>query len=411
MQPCQSAIRDKFLNECMTGARRTVLPAEANAAGQYFDLPDRTQRGLHGTAAALRVVSAGHPNSDLVRTVTGGIVRYLRDRESVELAAAGDDSQAQAVTVERLRHDSVNTIKQAETLYALTFVSNGLAECDDLKTQISTRLLDCGRDPRGWEFILGAGREPHPLPTAHALRALTRNGHSADLWLPSVSKALIDRSSRPRNDILTAAIDCFLLQVLLEVGDALTRKESKRIFDSLWSRLHRELTTLREVNVDFFDDDRQNFVRVPWQLHLAVAAAAVHPYRRYLSAPVQRMLRTVTSSVSGQYGFRYPESGEHLSTRTYGIVYDTVALLDGRSSPRAVAPNSLTSLVGAANLTMRVGRRVAFAVATLLALGVAAAGLWSWYHDDARSLGDLAPNFLSAAVLTALSYILAIRRR
>ncbi|ROO61332.1 hypothetical protein EDC02_3265 [Micromonospora sp. Llam0] len=90
MQPCQSAIRDKFLNECMTGARRMVLPAEVNAAGQYFDLPDRTQRGLHGTAAALRVVSAGHPNSDLVRTVTGGIVRYRNAGQCSGLQAGGE---------------------------------------------------------------------------------------------------------------------------------------------------------------------------------------------------------------------------------------------------------------------------------------------------------------------------------
>ncbi|MFE0590691.1 hypothetical protein [Micromonospora echinospora] len=400
---CLSAIRDKFLHDCVTGARRQILPEDVHASGQYFDLPKRTQRGLHGTAAALRVVGAQSPTSDLVRSVTRGIVGYLRDRERIERALAVDD-RTRAVVLDKLRHDDTSTIKQAEFLYALTFVPNGLAACDDLKTAFSGRLLAGGTaNSQGWGFILGADYPPHPLATAHALRALSRNGHDVDPWRTSAKQALLSRSVNPRVHLHEAAVDCFLLQVLLEI-DALSGREGRAIFDSLWPLLGRELETPREINVDFFDGDRQNFVRVPWQLHLAVTASMVRPYRRYLSSAVQRPLKRVTAEVLDEKGFRYPESGEHLSTRTYGIIYDSLWQLGGRTRGRGLIDRTVLGAIALVGAPLRVAHRILGVTAALLALTVLVAGLWSWHRSPARDWSDLAPNFISSAVLAVLSY-------
>ncbi|MCX4472013.1 hypothetical protein OOK41_17145 [Micromonospora sp. NBC_01655] len=404
MVHCLAAIRDKFLHDCMTGTRRRVLPDDVCASGQYFDLPQRTQRGLHGTAAALRVVGAQTASSDLVRSVTRGIVNYVRDREGIEVTLAEHDDRIRTIVLDKLRHDSASTIKQAEFLYALTFVPNGLAECDDLKTAFSNRLLTGGTDDgQGWGFILGPDQVPHPLATAHALRALARNGHPVDRWITATKQGLLGRAAQPRRNVPEAGVDCFLLQVLVET-DALTGREGRLVFDGLWRLLRRDMDRPREINVDFFDGDRQNFVRVPWQLHLATTAAMLRPYRRYLSGDVQRPLQQIAADVLEERGFRYPESGEHLSTRTYGILYDTFSQLSGRTGARGHPDNIVLRVISSVDTPLRMGRRLLRLTAALLAAIVLAAGLWSWAEEATRSWSDLAPNFISSAVLAVLSY-------
>ena len=46
-------IRGLFLKQCEVGKQTTSLPNTAAACGQFLKVPESSQRGLHGTAAAI----------------------------------------------------------------------------------------------------------------------------------------------------------------------------------------------------------------------------------------------------------------------------------------------------------------------------------------------------------------------
>jgi hypothetical protein len=408
---CHRLIRDKFVHDCMSGDRARVLPAGMYASGQYFDLPTRTQRGLHGTAAALRVTAEESSSGDATRRVARGIVNYLQHREETELTLATSAVRQRELTLDKLRHDRINTVKQAEVLRALSFVPHGLATSDDLKTRVSDQILaGQAQDGRGWAFILGSPQPSHVLPTAHVVRALAANGHPVNHWAASLARGLVGRSKETRTDYLAGCIDCFALQVLIEI-EGLSRLESRIVLDSLWRILYRHLDTPREANVDFFDGDRQNFVRVPWQLHVVTCSAAIRPYRRYLSGEAQRTLQAVVCGVLDDDGFRYPESGEHLSTRTYAYIYDSLSLILGRRGGRYRPELLIAHLVTATDRPMRIALRLGRWALAIGAGAILVAGLAGWVRDGSPSVSGLAPNFVSAGVLLALSWFLRSRRK
>jgi len=386
------------------------MPDGIFASGQYFDLPSRTQRGLHGTSAALRVLAEESSRNENARTVACGIVDYLKRRTEIESNIVGTVVHQRELLRDKLRHDNTSTIKQAELLYALGWVSHGVVGADDLRTSIIERLA-AGRadDGAGWPLVLDPAQRTHALATAHVIRALMRNGHPCEPWITYLREGLISRSSTARVDALAACVDCFVLQVLLEGG--ISDREARTVFDSLWRALAPSLAAPREANVDFFDGDRQNFVRVAWQVHLAVAAALVRPYRRYLGTDIQRVLTAACIGVTSGAGFRYPESGEHVSTRLYGYLYDSLSLIVGRRFALVRSDVLMSHLLDWANVpanALRHAIRVLLLLASVVVIGI---GTWSWLRDEEASISVLAPNFLSGAVLGVLGWYFGRVRR
>ena len=49
-------IREAFITQCRDGQQSKLLPNGHYACGQFLGELNKTQRGLHGTAAAIRVL-------------------------------------------------------------------------------------------------------------------------------------------------------------------------------------------------------------------------------------------------------------------------------------------------------------------------------------------------------------------
>ena len=82
LEEARSEILQRFVNRCQKGPQISDLPNDVSACGQYLDAGSR-QRGLHGTAAALRVLSGSKDTE--ARSLSERIVSYLVSRTDIEV--------------------------------------------------------------------------------------------------------------------------------------------------------------------------------------------------------------------------------------------------------------------------------------------------------------------------------------
>lgn len=400
---CRRRIRDDFVADCLTRARVGRLPAGTFAGGQFFSQPE--QRGLLGTAAALRVLSLESRSDQRSREVASGIVHYLADRERIELDASRTPTSERSLWRRKVPRDHRNTIRQSELLLSLTFVPSAVAACDGLKTEVATRLLG-GRsqDGDGWGYELSNGRGSL-LPTCHAVRALARNGNDVTSELLALGSGLQERISRRESDIRTAYVDCFTVLILDEL-DALASRTERAAIDHLWQLLVHHMDVSREANIDVLGGPANDFVRVPWQSHLMSLAVRIRPWRRFLAPQVQRRLGDMADGILGQPGFRYPDSGDSVSTRTYAYLYETIStILEARGGVASV-DSAVAQVLRAAE---RPRRSVVRLVRILAGVGAVTTILWSilmWRLGRTGSWTDLAPNFVAGLVLACLGWLL-----
>src|SRR5262249_7848554 len=141
----------------------------AAACGQFLEDPTNDQRGLHGTAAALRVVASSSHST--AQQLTRRLVAYLAEREKYEAAITTPASREHRMTA--VTRDNLNVIKQSELLFALSFVSSFVPGSASVVTKTIRTLQDSTVDGRGWGYWTDeVSGGPQPLPTAYAVRAL-----------------------------------------------------------------------------------------------------------------------------------------------------------------------------------------------------------------------------------------------
>jgi hypothetical protein len=307
-------IESLFLETCLNGAQSADLPSGVFACGHYLDTPGRNQRGLHGMAAAVRVLA----QSSVPRApeAVRGLVAYLEDRETLERnrpVSPVEDTSTEAW----LARDNLKTIKNAEILYALSFVRRGVANVDRLVSTYVDRLAT--DNPHGWPVFLD---EPPGsadlLPTAYAIRALASHGYSTARQQDYLRNAVVQDDSHtapPYVRVLTTL-------AVAELG-LLPAPDIADILADLWTQLEPELALDVEAKIDFLRDRRHEYVYVPWQLYLLAAHASVNAWTSDSVARARTKLARVVSEVS-RGGYVYPASGGRLSTRTHGILYDVI---------------------------------------------------------------------------------------
>lgn len=400
---CRERVRDTFVADCGSRAKIGRLPVGTYAGGQYFGQPE--QRGILGTAAALRVLSSESRNHQPSRDVAQGLLRYLARRKRIELDTARTDAEQRSLWRQKLPRDESNTIRQAELLLSLTYVPNALAASDGMKGQVADRLLrGRSQDGNGWGYTLTDRATSSLLPTCHAIRSLARNGNDVNAELEHVARALHQRIRRHEPDIGTAYIDCFAMLVLEEL-ELLSVNESRTTLDHLWRVLANHLAMPREANIDVLGGPANDFVRVPWQLHLMALSARDRPWRRFLSPRMQRLLGETVEGVLRGPGFRYPESGENVSTRTYAYIYETIStILAARGGATSMDSRVARVLRTAERPSLRV-RRMARTLATVGVVATIAFSIVMWQRGNTGSWKDLAPNFVAAMLLAAFGWV------
>src|SRR6185369_12576182 len=163
----------------------------------------------------------------------------------------------------------------------------------------------------------------------------------------------------------------------------------------VWLALERLLRDESiEQNVEYWRDRGTYYVRVPWQLYLLALAARLRYYRSFATYAGQTRLRSILTQVI-QGGFRYPHSGEMISSRTNAILYDVLGRIQSETRRyQLVSPVYWIDRLRTSTLF----RRVLGAAALLLIVY----SVWQWI-DRGADLGALAGDFLGPALIALVA--------
>ncbi|MEX0715160.1 MAG: hypothetical protein WD066_01165 [Planctomycetaceae bacterium] len=278
-------IADLFHDQCRHGAQTAALSdTDAAACGQFIGEKALRlqQRGLHGTAAALRVLSRESASPEQSRLLER-LVRYVFDRQKIEVKATGRiDSKEPEI-------DSQNVIKQSELLHALSRVPTAISQVGELRDDLVQRLQGGIIQQKGWSYFLDRPTDsPDLLPTAYAILALS-SAHEdvsrpTSYLLNQLKQASGTRKPVEVNADISIRVACLYSLAFREGGDAPESTDEATLcalFDPMWNSLERLLRDENiEQNVEYWRDDRTFYVRVPWQLYLLALAARLRYYRR-----------------------------------------------------------------------------------------------------------------------------------
>lgn len=395
-------IIELFAQQCQHGEQtKSLNSADHVACGQFIsgEAADLKQRGIHGTAAALRVLSQSK-TGDAEKAVAG-LVRYLHDREDLEADAAG---------LSKCQRDASNVIKTSEALFALSDVPSTVARADELRRRLIEALQGGVIGGKGWGYFLGE-RKPHPelLPTVYAVLALSHAGQDVS----PQAKYLLEELTRADNGgakastegaDITVRIACLFVLCFRKAHaiDDVTKGALQRLLRRMWATMESLLSEDIEQNVEYFGHDRTFYVRIPWQLYLIALAARLSFFSRFGSYAAQTRLNAVLDAVE-RGGFRYPHSGNMISSRTNAIAFDVLGTVEYElESWRPFGPFYYFDRV----------RMFFDSIWCRLALGcaglyIAARAIWEWRKDG--SIGDLGPEVVGAVVLALLVSLLGKR--
>jgi hypothetical protein len=391
-----AAIQALFIEQCAHGAQSKELTHyDAVACGQYLKYTSSRQRGLHGSAAAISVLARG--TTEETRRLSTKLLEYLNKRDEIEQHVVGSRPDRMV----HLKADRVNVIKLSEVLYGLRYVSSAIGDRDPLVRRIAGDLRGGSYEDKGWSYFLGDKQEVQILPTAFAIRALAAHGYPIDAQVSSLIHVL-DRPTSAQADIFVRTAGIFALTFIEPRPRELTSDKLRRLLTASWRSLETLLEQDLEANIEYSFDDRNYYVRVPWQLYLIASSAHLRPYRIFSSSRLRRRFQSVLHAAKGT-GFVYPHSGERISARTNAILFDALDLIHAD-----VTKN--TWLQGAGIVSDRVrlalGSKAVSAFGVLFALAVAGYSIARWVAER-RSIADLAPELLAAVLI----FLLALRNR
>jgi len=319
LDPALQKIEQLFVDQCTHGAQSADVGPDGAACGQFLGDYARPQRGLHGTAAALRVLSQGTSTeaANLVRR----LVWYVENRQI--LFKDGKEP----VDPSRFSDDENNVIKLSEILYALAFVQASQSLTDQLVRLLAERLIGGIKEDKGWCNFLDIDGPVDPLPTAFAVLALSSHGLAYEQRISKpityLTELVTQTAPTAASNINETSVKIFCVFALTFRRDELSHSELthlKKAFNDLWKAYERLLTQDLEQNIEYSIGPRNYYVRVPWQLYLLALGAVLDP-KRLSSFKAQKRLAHILHQVT-HTGFRYPYSGAPISSRTSAILFD-----------------------------------------------------------------------------------------
>ena len=256
IQAAEQNIARQIADQCLHGAQSANLGAEAAACGQFFSARDRRQRGLHGTAAALRLVAEAQPPG--ADQLVARLVKYLSERQRFDTATG----EALRTADRSFEDDESNVIKLSEVLHALLSVTPAQCQKDTLVATLVERLLGGYKENKGWSHFLGGDGGIDPLPTAFAMLALCRNGYENRIVgaVDFVKRTALEEG-RPQNaesfTEVSVRIFCLYALVFRKDGvhepDADEIKKLKAAFTRHWRDHERLLGQDLEQNIEVLE--------------------------------------------------------------------------------------------------------------------------------------------------------------
>lgn len=380
-------ITEVFLRQCTHGAQTKSLPGQFAACGQFIgeDASRIEQRGLHGIAAALRVLGPC-PTEDC-RHIVARLVNYCESSFQLHPTLRLEPDQR--------ADDLDNVIKLGELLYSLSFVSASQADVTGLARHLANQLQASLVDNRGWGYFL-KDKEPQLLPTAYATRGLAQSGFDVAgprEFILETLRSRVRHSGESSADLTTVVACAYCLTFVRAGGNQ--KNTVEEAFHSAWRSLEPLLGEDVEQNLEYWRARQTHYVRVPWQLYL-LALAAEYSFWRFATFRAQRRLMTIVDALRSA-SFVYPYSGRYLSSRTNAIAYD--ALKAVRERVRGFTLLRLAN--GIDHLRVLAGSRPIRLIAGFSACILIVYSVSQWVKTGTAS--DLAPNFITGLVVLVLA--------
>jgi len=383
----REAIEKEFIDQLTSGKQSTFFTTQkALACGQFLRSPELSQRGLHGTIAALFVLAQA--KEEVTRLHVPKLVRYLEQRETLEATITSHDAKLP----DRLDRDSRNVIKLGEALYALSFVKSGLAKTEAFQKKIAKKLSDSMVQSTGWPYYTNyTSDSPALLPTAYATLGLSATGFEVTRPLEFLVKELNAMKGTKLDDTSHFAEACLCLYVVSTNRsklDQATRSSLKHITRRLMKAPLCSFSDYQEQNIEYRLNAEHDYVRVPWQLYLIAAASINTPWRNMTWA-IQKHLDGLRAEIQGA-GFKYRWSGPRVSARTSAILYECLKHLQ-QSSVGSFWRVVLLSI----DWVRRLFGSKLFRIFAQIGIGLFLLySVLHWYSEPSASLSDLAPDII-----------------
>lgn len=387
-------IRKLFLNQCAYGRQTTSLPDSATVAacGQFLNVLEKSQRGLHGTAAAICVL--GRDTRQETVALVLRMVEYIRHRNDYEPSDQ----------LPKCTRDDNNVVKLSEAVIALRRVQ----AASDVVAQLAQRLLTGFKKGQGWSWFIDNQEVPELFPTAFACYALSRIGPGTEVDGARQYLMKCLQQNDPKNgsgkrhaDTMT---DVFCLYVLTELTTGQTTSEERQFlkdtFDRIWHRLEPLLDDDLEQNIEYWDGGNTCYVRIPWQPYLLVLASHYRVHWRFSSWAAQTKLVHILHMVKDD-SYAYPYSGKFLSSRTYAILYEALGMINRNIEHRQLLPLFPLWNRAVRLLHTKKARFLAFALGTVVLAYIS----YRWYPlRREEDYSGIFVNIISAWLFYALSW-------
>ena len=392
IEQSKAHVTELFLRQCTYGEQTKKLQnPQLAGCGQFIgaNAAGIKQSGLHGMAAALRVL--GDCDREECRAIVRRLVSYCE--ASFNIGTTSPLPNEFDVKAE----DKENTIKLAELLYGLSFVTTAQADSGTLIEAIAKRLNQSIIGDQGWGYFIG-DKNPELLPTAYAIRGLARNGYDTT----NPRKFLLDtlsrraQSSTASHADLTTVIACAYCLTFAPNVEAVQKPILREAFLSVWPFTEPLLEEDIEQNVEYWRGDDTYYVRIPFQLYL-LALASEYSQWRFAGFRAQHRLKCILVALRSN-SFKYPYSGIYLSSRTNSIAFD--ALTDIRERIRNLTWLSIWS--GIDSFRVFAGRLVVRRIGASLAACLIVYACWKWLIAG-WDLSELAPELLASFLAVMLA--------
>lgn len=395
LQWAMGRIEQQFRDLLENGAQARGVPAGIYAAGQHLNPYSANQRGLFGTAAALLVLGRSRPSSRRLEFIEG-LIKYVNERPVVEKAMVRSEEDEAWLTT-RLLSEGRAAFKVAELLYALSAAPPAAVGRETLLTSLLERIKEGHRASGGWAVDLDPVQAPDPLATASVVRGL----HAAGIAVDDVDLKIVQKDAFD-SLFVSPYVRIFCLLVLFEVQGV--QDETSKVWNTLFESLQPELHDRTEANYEFRLGNRQEYVRIPWQLYLISGAALCRPSSLIFESGIRRALLDAIQAVATNAGYIYPAFGHMKSTRTYSILMDTL----WRVQDKLTTSRYIARLSSIANIGIRlVYSRAVMSLAVLAALALIGLALYSWATKSSDIWSAVGPEILSAVLLGVLSFLLS----
>ncbi|WP_460971763.1 hypothetical protein, partial [Spirosoma migulaei] len=155
-----------FYLQVENGQQSNLLhDANIRACGQFLKENNRGQRGVHGTAAALYVLSHSHEQAH--KLTLPKLFNYIENRETIENNLATNQIDPS------FSRDSKNIIKIGEILNSLSNVNTGTASKDVFVRNLLLELANNKKNLDGWGYFTDSVEpDAELLPTIIATKGI-----------------------------------------------------------------------------------------------------------------------------------------------------------------------------------------------------------------------------------------------